>query len=299
MAEKKAALDQVRDRLTRVGLGNLALDLHGANLKRKDILEQIGETLDQIRTVPPVQAEDLNRRFVEKRNKLREHVTYLHAKRPPSAMSAFCLQGLLLSTKPEEASSTRWSGQPLEQLTPDSIAEAGDLLQELAGFAGLFLGSDPSPWRGANLTDGAAVTRAVDAADHLAQDLWPRLKMAISDFVSEVRATPPQSLGKLRDLLEVQRRINTVLGEFDLSIFATELDQLEQSMRPAASFLADSYRGALTAGIAAPFVGSALCLARRPNRLRPCSSAFDLLLNSSMIGRTSPIEMLCLFRHNH
>jgi len=73
VAEKKAALDQVRDRLAKVGLGNLVLDLHGTNLKRKDIVKDIGQTLNQIRTVPPVQADDLHRQFVERRNKLREH----------------------------------------------------------------------------------------------------------------------------------------------------------------------------------------------------------------------------------
>jgi hypothetical protein len=98
VAEKKAALDQVRDRLSKVGLGNLALDLHGANLKRKDIVKQIGETLDEIQSIPSVQANDLHRRFIERRNKLREHATHLHAKQPPSAKSVFDLQGMLLST---------------------------------------------------------------------------------------------------------------------------------------------------------------------------------------------------------
>ncbi|HVB82948.1 MAG TPA: AAA domain-containing protein [Candidatus Binataceae bacterium] len=236
VAEKKAALDQVRDRLTKVGLGNLALDLHGANLKRKDILKQIGVTLDEIRTIPPVQADDLHGRFIVRRNKLREHVTQLHAKQPPSAKSFFDLQGLLLSTNPEQTSSTRWRGQPLERLTPNSIAAAGDLIQELGSFAGLFFGSDPSPWRNANLTDGDAVAGAVEAADHLAQDGLPKLKMSIADFVAEVRAASPMNLNELNNLLEVQRRINEVVGEFDCAIFATDLDQLQLSMGPAAGF---------------------------------------------------------------
>lgn len=253
VAEKKAALDQVRDRLARVGLGNLTLDLHGANLKRKNILEQIGETLDEIRNIPPVEADDLHRRFIEKRNKLREHVAQLHASQPPSAMSAFRLQGLLLSAKPEEASSTSWRGQALERLTPDVIADAGDLIQELGGFAGLFFRTDPSPWRDANLADGNAVTGAVDTALLLAQNHWPELKTAISAFLAEGRAASPSNLCELRSLLEVQRRINKVLGEFDSSIFAADLDQLVQSMSPAAGFfgrllswcLGGEYRNAL------------------------------------------------------
>jgi hypothetical protein len=168
-------------------------------------------------------------------------------------MSAFRLQGLLLSAKPEEASSTSWRGQALERLTPDVIADAGDLIQELGGFAGLFFRTDPSPWRDANLADGNAVTGAVDTALLLAQNHWPELKTAISAFLAEGRAASPSNLCELRSLLEVQRRINKVLGEFDSSIFAADLDQLVQSMSPAAGFfgrllswcLGGEYRNAL------------------------------------------------------
>jgi hypothetical protein len=124
----------------------------------------------------------------------------------------------------------------LEQLTPDSVAEAASLVQELGGFAGLFFGNDPSPWRTANLRDGHAVTCAVEAADHLARDCWPKLKVAISEFLAEVRATSPLNLDELRNLLELQQRINEVLGKFDSSIFGADLDKLEQSIRPATNF---------------------------------------------------------------
>ncbi len=236
VAEKRAALEVVQSRLAAVGLAHLALDLHGVGLKRKEILKQIGETLDEIRNAPSVQADDLHRRFVEKRGKLRDHVLHLHEPQPPSAMSAFRLQGLLLSTKPEETSSTRWRGKALERLAPDLVAEAGDLIRELGGFAGLLFGTDLSPWREANLADGNAVTAAVDATASLAHNRWPELKTTISEFVAEVHATSPSNLTRLRDLLDLQGRINDVLKEFDSAIFAEDLDQLQQSMAPAAGF---------------------------------------------------------------
>jgi very-short-patch-repair endonuclease len=236
VAEKRAALDQVRDRLAKLGLGNLALDLHGVGLKRRHILTQLAKSLDEIRKAAPVHADDLHRHFVEKRSRLREHVAQLHSPEPPSAMSAFRLQGLILSAKPEEISSTRWRGSALDRLTPDSMAEAGALIRELGGFAELFFGTDPSPWRDANLADGNAVTAVVDATARLAQTRWPALKKATADFVAEVHAGLPANLNQLHDLLEVQRRVNDVLSELDSSIFADDLDRLQQSMAPAARF---------------------------------------------------------------
>ncbi len=233
VSEKKAALDQVRKRLDAVGLGSLSLDLHGAEIKRRDILKQFNETLGEISKILPVDSDDLHGRFVEKRDKLREHAAQMHAPQLPSAMSAFRLQGLLLSTKPEERSSTRWRGQALERLTPTSIAAAGNLLQQLGGFAALFLGTDPSDWRTAILPDGDAVTIAVDTVARLAQKDWPELKVAIDHFVDEVHAGSVRNLLELRKLLEAQGRINEFLNEFDPSIFACDLDSLGKLMSPA------------------------------------------------------------------
>src|SRR5260370_6777100 len=93
VAEKRAALEVVQSRLAAVGLSHLGLDLHGAGLKRKDIVKQIAETLGEIRNTPTVDGSALHERFVEKRNKLRQHVAQLHKPRRPSNLSAFRLQG--------------------------------------------------------------------------------------------------------------------------------------------------------------------------------------------------------------
>jgi very-short-patch-repair endonuclease len=233
VSEKKAALDQVRQRLDAKGLGNLTLDLHGAEIKRKHILKQINETLGEIRKIPPVDSDDLHRRFVEKRDKLREHAAQMHTPQPPSAISAFRLQGLLLTTNPKEKSSTRWRGEALDRLTPSSIAAAANLLQQLGGFAALFLGTDPSVWRTANLPDGDAVTLAVDTVARLAQKDWPELKAATDHFVDEVHAESVRNLLELRKLLEAQRRINEFLSDFDPSVFACDLESLGTSISPA------------------------------------------------------------------
>ena len=141
---------------------------------------------------------------------------------PPSAISAFRLQGLLLTTNPKEKSSTRWRGEALDRLTPSSIAAAANLLQQLGGFAALFLGPDPSVWRTANLPDGDAVTLAVDTVARLARKDWPELKAATDHFVDEVHAESVRNLLELRKLLEAQRRINEFLSDFDPSVFACE-----------------------------------------------------------------------------
>jgi hypothetical protein len=50
VAEKKAVLEVVKRRLEEVGLGHLAIDLHGADLSPKKVMQQVAHTLEVVRT---------------------------------------------------------------------------------------------------------------------------------------------------------------------------------------------------------------------------------------------------------
>jgi Protein of unknown function (DUF4011)/AAA domain len=53
VSEKAAALDVVRDRLTRAGLGAYLLALHSHKAKRKDVAVSLGKALDTVPAAPP------------------------------------------------------------------------------------------------------------------------------------------------------------------------------------------------------------------------------------------------------
>src|ERR1700716_3778442 len=62
VAEKRAALDVVRNRLEQRRLGGLELDIHGA-LSRKEIMRQFAAALEALSEVVPPRVEDLHRTF--------------------------------------------------------------------------------------------------------------------------------------------------------------------------------------------------------------------------------------------
>jgi ATP-dependent exoDNAse (exonuclease V) alpha subunit len=68
VAEKRAALDVVLNRLQNRGLRHLALDLHGAGITRRAVMTQFSESLDLVRNSPPVDCEELHRTFIDRRN---------------------------------------------------------------------------------------------------------------------------------------------------------------------------------------------------------------------------------------
>lgn len=80
------------------------------------------------------------------------------------------MQGLVLRLANSVHTSTHWRGAELSSLTPPGDRQIADLLTEAGGCSSLlFLRTDPSPWTGAALADGAAVQRALDFVQQYSQ----------------------------------------------------------------------------------------------------------------------------------
>jgi hypothetical protein len=112
------------------------------------------------------------------------------SRREPTRKSVYEMQGLVLRLANSVHTSTHWRGAELSSLTPpgDQIA---DLLTEAGGFSSLlFLRTDPSPWTGAALADGAAVQRALDLVQQMQSDTLPRFFESVKGVIGAKRTSP-------------------------------------------------------------------------------------------------------------
>ncbi len=82
VAEKKAALSVVRDRLCSVGLGPFCLELHSSKANKQEVLEQLRETLDVAASQPPDGWNEHAERLQRLRVELNGYVEELHVSRP-------------------------------------------------------------------------------------------------------------------------------------------------------------------------------------------------------------------------
>jgi hypothetical protein len=80
VAEKRTALQAVLQRLQRVGLDKLAIDLHGADVSPRRVVEQIAAALDAVWHCVPVDCDDMHQRYVERHHRLNRHVERLRRK---------------------------------------------------------------------------------------------------------------------------------------------------------------------------------------------------------------------------
>ena len=66
VAEKRAALEVVQQRLQNCGLDHLAMDLHGAELSPKKVMEQVTRTLTLVRNSKTAEVEITHRQFQDR-----------------------------------------------------------------------------------------------------------------------------------------------------------------------------------------------------------------------------------------
>jgi very-short-patch-repair endonuclease len=250
VAEKRAALQVVLDRLNRCDLGYLALDLHGADTSRKVIAGRLRDALANVDRGAPVTSDQILQPFSQRREKLNAHDARMHKKRPPAELSVFELQEHLLrppnvpgvAVGPQAhppALKTRFRAAALMQLTPQAVAQAKDALTEAAAMADLFLGTRQTPWINGQFLDGHAAQAAIDEARELADETFPSVRDQAWRLLSAVRPAPPASLGELEMVLLVAANTNAFLQSFDEKLFAEDLPALVEALYPAS-------RGALS-----------------------------------------------------
>lgn len=235
VAEKRAALEVVKKRLKQVGLEHIAIDMHGADVSPKLVLEQVGKALDAVRTSTPVDCEEIHRRFVERRDRLNRHVERLHRKREPGGHSVYELQGRILTLLRHVNSATRWRGVELKRIAEAGPQKVRDLFKEARGFASLFSRTDSSPWTGAKLPDGTAVQKAVDLVARLARQCLPEFDAALAALLETTQFKPPPTLKEARQMFVLLASAQRTLSLYSGELYRQNLQKLLSDLKPGCS----------------------------------------------------------------
>jgi very-short-patch-repair endonuclease len=235
VAEKRAALEVVLRRLSEVGLGHLAIDLHGADLSPKRVMQQVAEALEKVRQSVPADADQIHQQLADRRSRLNAHVERLHAKRSPTGLSIYEMQGKLLRLDQPYTPKTRWRGEDLNRLTPDAAVRVHDLLAEAAGFESLFLRTDSSPWTGARLRDGASTQRAVDAAARADGQTFPAFKASLDAVMRDSGLRWPTSITLAGELMELVFEVQSMLERYNTDIYKQEHSALLRDLEKGKS----------------------------------------------------------------
>lgn len=233
VAEKRAALQVVLKRLQHVGLETIAIDLHGADVSPKRVMEQVGAALNAVRQAKPVDCDQMHQKYVERRQRLNNHVQSIHRKRKPSELSVYDLQGALLHLQERVHTKTRWRAPELDRIQKAGPSLIRDLLREAGGMASLFLRHDPSPWNGAKIPTGGAAQQALDLAAKLSTQSWPDFLATLEETLSSIGFRFPTNLKEAKQSLSLLGAVRRTLESYSTSLFTENIQGLIRALAPA------------------------------------------------------------------
>jgi len=248
VAEKRAALEVVQKRLKQVGLEYIAIDMHGADVSPRLVLERVGKALESVRASTSVDCEAMHQRFVERRERLNRHVERLHIKREPGGHSVYELQGSILRLLREVKSVTRWRSEDLKKISQAGAQKVRDLFKEARGFASLFSRTDHSPWTGAQLSSGPAVQNAVDLVDRMANHSLPEFAATLTNLIETTSFKSPGTIQEARQMFVLLAGVQQTLASYSGELYSQNLTRLLADLKPGCTSVFAAFWAWLTNG---------------------------------------------------
>lgn len=237
VAEKRAALDAVIKRLSdpRVGLGHLVLDLHGATISRRQVMERLKETLGWIRDPGErVREEATLERFEARRRALNDHARRVNEPHAPLDASFIQVVGRLLRLPADARSEVRVGDGAFAGFAGEKLRQLRDRISEIESDSGLYLGTVATPWREAAVADGDGVRRALEGAREVANRLIPDMAAALERFSRECGAAAPRSWRGVTELAGLLSDLRDLDASWHASIHGVSLAPAVAALEPAA-----------------------------------------------------------------
>jgi hypothetical protein len=151
VAEKMAALSVVRDRLAKLGLGDLCLELHSRGANKKTFLTELQRTLAQGQAVP--HGEDSTGRLREARDALNGIASSLHRTVAGHAFTPFSALSEISRFSGRNVPPPRISADGLEKLDNAARREVAKVVSEYADLVSTTGSRDAHPFRDVGALD--------------------------------------------------------------------------------------------------------------------------------------------------
>ncbi len=235
VAEKRAAIDAVVNRLNRAGLGDLVLDLYGGGGSRRKMAAELRRVYDGTATVPPVHREGDNARLVDLRTRLNRHAAALHAPRAPWQVSVYELQARLTGVPSALHAPMRIAAGPLAGVELAALRRVADALADWVTTGGPAVERRATPWAHAatTVTDGATAEAALTTARTLANETLPAAARQLDAAVAATGLRRPATVAMWAETLGLLHQVAGVQSRLQPTIWTMDLASLAADMQPA------------------------------------------------------------------
>lgn len=229
VAEKRAAIEAVTQRLQAAGLDGLVFDLHQRSISRKDVARQLADTLDRVANTPQVSAQpQLDEELYTTRRELAVHAFNLHAPVEPWGLSPYAVVGRLATLPATAATDVRFRGSILNTLSADTFRQATVDLERFFDLGGPRHRRRETPWWNATIQSEDDVRDMRARLDHLTGRALAQAHIDFDSLLTQTGLRRPQHLQEWRGLLALLQGVSASIDEFGPDIFGGEPDRLTQ-----------------------------------------------------------------------
>ena len=211
VAQKRAAITAVLNRLDRVNLGGLALDMFEGAGSRRTVVAKLGAALDAMSEARNVPVDALHNRLATARDRLSSHQSAVHEERTPWSLSLWSLLAIDVGQPVDAHTTLRVPTQELLKWQPGVLDEIASAAAELGAAGGY---STELHTRQGWAIDGFASLEELNEwtaiAEHLSVTALPHLRSSIEAVVGTSGLACPNEPTRARDLVNLIRRTHVV-----------------------------------------------------------------------------------------
>jgi len=229
VAEKRAAIDAVLQRLEKVGLGDLVLDLHEMPSSRRSFAAQFERALNMGTATPLHDYRQLHEQLDLHRSRLRGHVKAIHERRAPWELSVYEIQEKLTELEGAHPANERLPRSVVLRLDEGVVSEATQMLEQLITLTRPTLAGTQNPWLEAYRTRTVTTRDEVVAVQELLNQVritLPRLQEELEHIRSHLAPLRADRLADWATVLELLVEVNETLTRFDERLFDLPLTNL-------------------------------------------------------------------------
>ena len=251
VAEKMAALEVVYNRMCKVGLKDLCLELHSRSANKKVFLQGLAETISKSKGVesPSLDATELKKA----RDELNKVANLLHQPLPQRDYTPYSVLSKLVSYVSKNTRAPRFDASNLESVTRDQELELFDALQNYLDIVSEFgFGSD-NPFQGTTNLDlqPTDLQRLVDDLEDAIKTLsnWTSFQSELERDISPEPLLTLSSADSCRSIFENLQQAPECTAQFISIIQANKgVPRFEDAINSAQSWV--QFRGDMSQTVA-------------------------------------------------
>jgi very-short-patch-repair endonuclease len=224
VAEKRAAIEAVTERLAAVDLAELVFDLHGRQRTKREVAAQVAASLERLGGALPPDVAEVQRGLAESRRELLRHAEELHRPREPWGPSAYEVQVALMGLPERSRTPLRLRRAALRHL---DHATVGSLVDELAAYVragGPAVRRGDSAWSRAEVPDRDAAERTLVQLDTVTGRAWRSSQESLQALVARAGLRVPADLAGWRRVLQLLSDVARTVQLHGADVYGEQLD---------------------------------------------------------------------------